>query len=112
MITFSMGQVEPSDEEFQVDSDDSVEDDEETIDQAEKEDADDGGESHANELKQLEAEMDMPLDKLLAKYNQPAAGHDQPNDNNQDAEDVQVEDNADEWSDSEGVPSYPDTTAD
>ena len=78
MITFSMGQVEPSDEEFQVDSDDSVEDDEETIDQAEKEDADDGGESHANELKQLEAEMDMPLDKLLAKYNQPAAGHDQP----------------------------------
>lgn len=86
-----------------MDSDDSVEDDEETIDQAEKEDADDGGESHANELKQLEAEMDMPLEKLLAKYNQPAGSNE---DDNDEAEDVQVEDNAEDWSESEGKQSF------
>lgn len=58
-------QEKASDEEFEINSDDSEEDDEETIDQAEREEE----ESRDAELQELEAEKDMPLEKLLAKYN-------------------------------------------
>lgn len=57
-------QTELSDEEFELNSDDSEEDDEETIDQAEKEEE----ESRDHELQELEAEKDMPLEMLMAKY--------------------------------------------
>jgi len=54
-----------SDDEFEIKSNDDEEDDEETIDQAEKEE----NESRDKELAELEAEKDMPLEMLLAKYN-------------------------------------------
>lgn len=55
----------PSDDEFEVDSDDSEEDDEETIDQAEREGEEESRDAELLELKELE---DMPLDELMAKY--------------------------------------------
>lgn len=62
--SFCVSQEKPSDDEFEIDSDDSEEDDEETIDQAEREEE----ESRDAELQELEAEKDMPLEKLLEKY--------------------------------------------
>ena len=66
----------PSDEEFEIDSNASEEDDEETIDQAEREEEG----SRAEELLELEAEKDMPIEKLMAKYN----GDPNPNANDED----------------------------
>ena len=81
-----------------MDSDESVEDDEETIDQAEKEEELESGESAMNEIQELEAEMDMPLEKLLAKYN---GSSDQPpvEDQEEEEDDEKEEDQS---ADSEG----------
>jgi hypothetical protein len=82
-----------SDDEFELNSDDSEEDDEETIDQAEKEEV----ESRADELLELEAEKDMPIEKLLAKY----SGN--PNLNSLDNEEMEEEEKTEDLGDSEGI---------
>ena len=56
--------VSREEKEFEIDSNASEEDDEETIDQAEREEEG----SRAEELLELEAEKDMPIEKLMAKY--------------------------------------------
>lgn len=63
-----------------MDSDESENDDEETIDQAEREE---GGASRDEELQELEAEKDMPIEKLLARY---GASHDEDVDMEADAD--------------------------
>ncbi len=82
-----------SDDEFEINSDDSEEDDEETIDQAEKEEV----ESRADELLELEAEKDMPIEKLLAKYSG------SPNLDSLDNEEMEEEDKTEDLGDSEGT---------
>ncbi|KAI9564810.1 hypothetical protein GHT06_008551 [Daphnia sinensis] len=84
-----------SDDEYELNSDESEEDDEETIDQAEKEEL----ESRADELLELEAEKDMPIEKLLAKY----SGN--PNPNLVDNEDMEEEEEerGEDVGDSEGL---------
>ena len=81
-----------SDDEFEINSDASEEDDEETIDQAEKEEV----ESRADELLELEAEKDMPIEKLLAKY---SGRSDQ---DFLDNEEMEEEDKTEDLGDSEG----------
>ena len=73
-------------------SDESENDDEETIDQAEREDE---GVSRDEELQVLEAEKDMPIEKLLARY----GGVSQ--DDDEDMEDEKIED----MDDSDGLRS-------
>lgn len=80
-----------SDDEYELNSDESEEDDEETIDQAEKEEVD----SRADELLELEAEKDMPIEKLLAKY----SGSPDPNFVD---EDMDEEEQGEDGVDSEG----------
>ena len=85
-----------SDDEFEIKSNDDEEDDEETIDQAEKEE----NESREKELQELEAEKDMPIEMLLAKYN----GN--PDDVEMELDEDDEEDKADEeekGDDSEGL---------
>ena len=90
----------PSDEEFEIDSNASEEDDEETIDQAEREEEG----SRAEELLELEAEKDMPIEKLMAKYNgdpNPDANSDE--DDDIDSDDGMEEDKTEDLDDSEGL---------
>lgn len=82
-----------SDDEYELNSDESEGDDEETIDQAEKEEV----ESRADELLALEAEKDMPIEKLLAKYSG------SPNSHLVDNEDMEEEEErGEDIGDSEG----------
>lgn len=78
-----------------MDSDESENDDEETIDQAEREE---GGASRDEELQELEAEKDMPIEKLLARY---GASHDEDVDMDMEA-DMEADADAD---DSDGLRS-------
>lgn len=90
---FFAKQEKHSDEEFQLNSDESENDDEETIDQAEREEV---GQSRDQELQELEAEKDMPLEKLLARYGSSVS---------QIAEEEVEEERAEEMNDSEGLTS-------
>ena len=85
-----------SDDEFEIKSNDDEEDDEETIDQAEKEE----NESREKELEELEAEKDMPLEMLLAKYNGSPEEEEMNHDDNAEEENVDEEDKGD---DTEGL---------
>lgn len=77
-----------------MNSDESENDDEETIDQAEREEE---GVSRDEELQELEAEMDMPLEKLLARYGGGGGA-------SRDEDDID-DDKAEEMDDSEGLTS-------
>jgi len=93
-----------SDDEFEIKSNDDEEDDEETIDQAEKEE----NESREKELQELEAEKDMPLEMLLAKYNGSPAEVEMNHDED-DEEKVNEEEKGD---DSEGLTGESDSEMD